>query len=50
MASPLILVPGCFNDLNSLVPRNRVTLMWMPGHETIEETVMADLLAKEDLN
>lgn len=41
------LVLDCFNALNELGSRNKVTLMWVPGHEGIEGNEIADRLAKE---
>lgn len=41
------LVLECLTILKELAKRNRVTLMWVPGHEGIEGNEMADELAKK---
>jgi hypothetical protein len=39
------LVWDCHQSLMQLAEHNRVQLMWVPGHEGIDESEMADYLA-----
>jgi ribonuclease HI len=41
------LVWGCMQVLEKLSKSNKVTLMWIPGHEGILDNEEADRLAKE---
>ena len=41
------LVMGCFSSVNELAKDNKVTLLWVPGHEGIEGNEKADAIAKK---
>ena len=41
-----LLVWECFEALNNLATKNRVTLLWIPGHSGIKGNEISDRLAK----